>query len=167
MHFDTPARPASRTPSRRQVVTVAALGTVGAGALAACGGGEDEAGVPAGTASTPAAGGESSSAPATESTGSGAPAIAKVADVPVGGAISAQSGGKKIILSRPEEATVVGFDARCPHQGCAVAPAAKNLACPCHNSTFDTSTGERLRGPAKRGLTAFAVTVEGEDIVAG
>ena len=30
--------------------------------------------------------------------------------------------------------------------------------CPCHNSTFTVDTGERLAGPAPRGLYRFRVT---------
>ena len=32
------------------------------------------------------------------------------------------------------------------------------FVCPCHNSTFKASDGERLGGPAPRGLYRFRVT---------
>jgi Rieske Fe-S protein len=66
---------------------------------------------------------------------------------------------------------------RCPHEGCDVEfvrdPGALPpeviaevghpvtdpvYVCPCHNSTFTVDTGERLAGPAPRGLYRFRVT---------
>lgn len=66
---------------------------------------------------------------------------------------------------------------RCPHEGCdvefvadpgtlppeVVADVGHPLTepvyvCPCHNSTFAVETGERLAGPAPRGLYRFRVT---------
>lgn len=66
---------------------------------------------------------------------------------------------------------------RCPHEGCdvefvsdpktlppeVVAEAGHPIAepvyvCPCHNSTFTAEAGERLAGPAPRGLYRFRVT---------
>lgn len=66
---------------------------------------------------------------------------------------------------------------RCPHEGCDIEfldDAAKLppdvvteighpvtgpvYVCPCHNSTFTVETGERLAGPAPRGLYRFRVT---------
>ena len=66
---------------------------------------------------------------------------------------------------------------RCPHEGCDVEfvgdpgklppelvaeighPVTEPVfVCPCHNSTFAVDTGERLAGPAPRGLYRFRVT---------
>ena len=66
---------------------------------------------------------------------------------------------------------------RCPHEGCDVdfvadpktlPPEVKGeighdvsnsvYVCPCHNSTFKAEDGERLAGPAPRGLYRFNVT---------
>ena len=66
---------------------------------------------------------------------------------------------------------------RCPHEGCDVEfvrdpgglppeviaevghPVTDPVyVCPCHNSTFTVDTGERLAGPAPRGLYRFRVT---------
>ena len=66
---------------------------------------------------------------------------------------------------------------RCPHEGCAV-DLVKDpstlpdeivqqvghpltdpvFVCPCHNSAFTVETGERIAGPAPRGLYRFRVT---------
>ena len=66
---------------------------------------------------------------------------------------------------------------RCPHEGCDVEfvrdpktqppeafaelpsiPTEPVFICPCHNSTFKAKDGERLGGPAPRGLYRFRVT---------
>jgi Rieske Fe-S protein len=157
--------------TRRRVVATTVLGAVAATALAACGGGDDDA-----TATTQPSAGETGSASAggdatasaTASSSSGSAVIAKLADVPVGGATSAQTAdGTAIILSQPSAGKVVAFDARCPHQGCTVAPSGDKLRCPCHGSAFKTADGSLINGPATRGLTEVAVKVDGADVVAG
>src|SRR5262245_54838132 len=73
---------------------------------------------------------------------------------------------------------------RCPHEGCDVdfmadpaklpaevieeigrVPATSVYICPCHNSTFKADDGERLSGPAYRGLYRFNVTAVSEAAV--
>ena len=75
----------------------------------------------------------------------------------------------------PEKFTAVCL--KCPHEGCDVdfmsdpnrlPPEVKAeighavdhsvYICPCHNSTFNAEDGERLAGPAPRGLYRFNVT---------
>jgi Rieske Fe-S protein len=150
--------------SRRKVL-VAGTGTaLGVGLLAACG--DDPAATPsAGASSTTPAESPSSSAAAESGAGGGGQALAKVSDIPVGGAVAAESSdGKPIIVSRPTESEVVAFSAICTHQGCTVAPG-DPLTCPCHGSTYDLATGENTGGPAPKPLTEIAVTVDGDDVV--
>jgi nitrite reductase/ring-hydroxylating ferredoxin subunit len=55
------------------------------------------------------------------------------------------------------------IDDRCPHRQCSLAEGSLEgtvVTCPCHGSQFDVRTGERLRGPAVRGIRTFAVQVE-------
>ncbi|NJR65034.1 MAG: ubiquinol-cytochrome c reductase iron-sulfur subunit [Leptolyngbyaceae cyanobacterium CRU_2_3] len=55
---------------------------------------------------------------------------------------------------------------RCTHTACTV-EWHKNMdafVCPCHGARFD-STGKVLRGPAEKPLQAYAVKVEGDDIL--
>jgi Rieske Fe-S protein len=73
---------------------------------------------------------------------------------------------------------------RCPHEGCDVDyirdpnnvppevvaevghPVTEPVyMCPCHNSTFKVDTGERLAGPAPRGLYRFRVTKVSDTVV--
>ena len=88
--------------------------------------------------------------------------IVPLADVPVGGAVSAMTaGGAEIIVAQPQAGTVVAFSAVCPHRQCIVAldAATVQLLCPCHESVFDLATGENLSGPAPGPLPSVAVTV--------
>lgn len=170
--------------SRRNVLTAGVVG-VGGLALAGCSQaaqpGSDTVTTPATTAgsagagaSGSASGGASGSATAgagssaAASTAAAGPALAKLSDIKVGEAIAATGAdGSKIIISRPTATTVAGFSAICTHQGCAVAPAGKQLDCPCHGSVFDGTTGAVLNGPASRPLPAVKVAISGTNIVAG
>lgn len=136
--------------SRRHVL--AGLGAIGAAAtLAACG-------PPAPSGST---------TKTAEPVVDGPPgAIARAADVPVGGAVAADLDGTPVIITQPEEGTFVGLSAICTHQGCAVAPDGGELSCPCHGSTFSLA-GEVGQGPATENLPTFDVTIDRDFLVAG
>lgn len=146
---------------RRVILRGGALLPVGAGVVVLAGCGQDEE--PA--ADEPSAddaqdgGGEDE---ATEGSSSGFPS----GDVPVGGASYDEA--SNTIYSQPTEGDFRAFDATCPHQGCSVSNVADGqLVCPCHNSTFDPTSGDVLGGPATTGLTVKDVTLEGDDLVVG
>ncbi|MFJ6131208.1 Rieske (2Fe-2S) protein [Janibacter terrae] len=125
--------------TRRTAMSLAATG--GAGLLAACGGDGSAAG----------------------ETGGGAtgPVSIPVADVPEGGGVVRDD----VVVTQPSAGEFRAFDARCPHQGCAVAAVtAEAIECPCHGSRFDPATGAVTQGPATTGLTARTATVEGVDV---
>ena len=186
---------AASGPGRRSVVVLGAaatLGVVGAAGLAACGSSPSAttaAPMPAAsdatvaaaapmtsaepmtsaTAKKPAAGMKSAAPPKTAAAADGGTAaLAKLKDVPVGHAIAASGPeGQPIVIARPKTGKVVAFSAICTHQGCTVAPAGKQLNCPCHGSVFDAFTGKVLAGPAPSPLPAVAVKVSGANVVAG
>jgi Rieske Fe-S protein len=108
-----------------------------------------------------------SDSPASAAPGATSEAIAKLADIPVGGAISATLAGAPILISQPEAGSVVAFSAICTHQGCIVAPGSDEFACPCHASRFTLTDGAVRGGPAQRPLDKVQVTVEGDSVVAG
>jgi Rieske Fe-S protein len=152
--MDLPAAPPSTHAcdgclDRREVLVRAGLVTVGvaaAGVLTACGGS------PASSGGSPAVSGG---------------ALAQVADIPVGGAISATGAdGKPIFLVQPEAGTVIGLSAICTHQGCTVAVDGKELKCPCHGSVY-TLTGANVSGPAPKPLPAVDVHVSDGAVLAG
>lgn len=97
--------------------------------------------------------------------GGPAGAVARVDDVPVGGAVSARLDETNLIVAQPEAGVFVAHSARCPHEGCRVAPDGGELRCPCHGSTFELD-GTLVRGPATTGLTPVTVRVDGEFLVA-
>jgi len=74
--------------------------------------------------------------------------------------------GERIAVASVE-GMLYAFDDLCPHRQCSLAEGRLEgtvVTCPCHGSPFDVRTGERLRGPAVRGVRAFAVRVEAGDL---
>lgn len=135
----------------RRGFLVAGVGVAGGCALVACSpgtGSEDPGGDTGGSTSTPGA------------------ALLALADVPVGGAVSAMSSaGDEIIVAQPQEGTAVAFSAICTHMGCVVAPDGAELRCPCHGSVFEIATGANVSGPAPRPLHVVAVEVKDGQVV--
>ena len=75
-------------------------------------------------------------------------------------------GGERVAVVNLE-GTLYAFDDLCPHRQCSLADGRLEgtvVTCPCHGSQFDVATGERLRGPAVRGVRSFAVRVETDDL---
>lgn len=69
------------------------------------------------------------------------------------------------VITQPTAGTFKAFDAICPHQGCTVASFEGNqIVCPCHQSHFDSTTGDPVSGPAATGLTPKTVTVTGSTL---
>ena len=139
-------------PSRRQVLrgSGALAGAVaGAGVLAAC--------------SDPAPSPEEA-AEAASSAGAGTVVVA-LADVPVGGAVSAKVEGQDVLVTQPTEGEVHAFSAICTHAGCTVAPGDGELLCPCHQSRYALTDAAVLGGPAPEPLPAIQVEVSGDDFV--
>jgi Rieske Fe-S protein len=88
--------------------------------------------------------------------------LAALDEVPVDGGIVLSD--RRVVLTRDSAGTVRGFSATCTHQGCTVSDVADGvIACPCHGSRFDASTGAVVGGPAPAPLRAVDVVVrEGE-----
>jgi Rieske Fe-S protein len=155
--------------SRRSVLVLGAAGASTV-ALAACSKAKSNSPGTSTAATTPAGTSAGSSSPASgaSSSAAGGKALAKLSDIPVGGAIAAKDpSGGDIIITRPTDTTVAGFSAICTHQGCTVKPGSQTFVCPCHGSTYDAKTGDRLSGPARSALSKFAVQVSGQNVVPG
>lgn len=157
-----------RYVTRRTALVSAAGATLGVAALGACGG-NDSAGVGDGYGGpAPSKAGSSGPASASPTTGSdsGGRELVRLADVPVGGAVSAEdAAGKPVIVAQPEAGQVVAFSAICTHKGCTVAPEDGILKCPCHGSTYDQATGDNTGGPAPEPLPEIAVSVKDGSVV--
>lgn len=146
------------TTNRRQVLSAAGLGA-GTLVLAACGSSADTTATTGTPTTAPTEAGDQVPNPGV---------LATLADIPVGGAVSASdANGKPLLICQPTAGTAVAFSAICTHQGCTVAPAGKELDCPCHGSRFDVATGAPLNGPATTGLHKIDVTVKDGKVVAG
>lgn len=116
----------------------------------------------AGAASTIALGGASLAACGSGDGGTTPTSVSgiPVAEIPLrGGRVFADA---HVVVTQPAQGSYKAFDAICPHQGCLVNQVVEDvIRCPCHGSTFDAGTGERLSGPARKGLTPLAVTESG------
>ncbi|WP_430645365.1 Rieske (2Fe-2S) protein [Agromyces sp. GXS1127] len=159
----------ARELSRRTALALGGSGALG-GALILAGcaptdsgdSGGDGAGADSGS-TTDGGSGDGASAP-TDAAGED---VAALADIPVGGSISATIGGEPVLLSQPTAGEVVAFSAICTHQRCTVAPERASFVCPCHGSMFDPTTGEVEQGPALEPLPSVPVTVDGDRVIAG
>jgi nitrite reductase/ring-hydroxylating ferredoxin subunit len=91
-------------------------------------------------------------------------ALAKVAQVPVGGGVVSADG---VLVMQLKAGTFTAYDAACPHQAFTVQPPDANgiITCRGHNSHFNASDGSLIDGPAFRGLTPVAVKVSGDEVV--
>ena len=94
--------------------------------------------------------------------------LAKVADVPVGGAVSAEGpNGEPLLIAQPTEGTIVAYSAVCTHLQCKVAPNGDEFKCPCHGSEYALADGSVLAGPAPASLEKVEVRVENGGILFG
>jgi Rieske Fe-S protein len=143
--------------SRRRLIATASV-TACALPLAACAGTSSDTAKPSDSAP--------GSNPPKSSGAAKGHALADVSDIPVGSSVSGKTAdGKPVLISQPKAGTIVAFSAICTHMGCTVAPAGKELHCPCHGSTYDAATGKVLHGPAPRPLPPIAVKVTGKEVV--
>jgi nitrite reductase/ring-hydroxylating ferredoxin subunit len=90
--------------------------------------------------------------------------VCAVKDLKVGGAVSIRiaAANTLVLVTQPKKGTFRAFDQRCTHLGSGVypVPGQKNLVCQSHGAQFDPDSGAVKRGPAKRALAKFTVTVE-------
>jgi len=127
------------------------------------------AGAAGGTALTLSAcsGPDSDTAATSDAAASSVPAgtpvqVGKVSEVKVGGTATGKVNGKAVVIFRPDEKTVLAYDAACTHAGCPVAPAGGDFECPCHGSSFKGSDGSVIQGPARAPLAKLKAAIDGE-----
>ena len=154
MTDQTSTTPALTLVGRRPVLCgAAALCVTAVGGCAGYGKGQPPA--PAAEPGNPApasAGGTAAAAGAAAGT-----AVAKVADIPIGGGTILAD--RQLVVTRPSASEVRVLSAVCTHQGCLVDIVANGtISCPCHGSAFSL-TGDVTSGPATRPLSTKAFTV--------
>jgi Rieske Fe-S protein len=142
----------------RRTVIASGGALAAVGVLAACGGSQTAQEVVGETPEQPE---ETSESGPIESAGQ-----LTTNDVPVGGGVILEE--SKVVVVQPEAGAFAAFTAVCPHQGCLVTSVADNeIICACHDSRFSTADGSVIQGPALEGLTAAAISVDGDTITAG
>lgn len=78
--------------------------------------------------------------------------------VPVGGGIKVESSAGVLMVVQPTKGKFSAFSAICTHAGCEVSRAtAQAIICTCHDSSFSTTDGDVISGPAGRPLRNFPV----------
>lgn len=94
----------------------------------------------------------------------GAVLIGTESRVPMGGTVTMDLSGHKIIVLRTDEG-VVAFSRRCTDLGCLVSwnREREQFLCPCHQGVFD-KTGRNIAGPPPRPLDRFEVVKRGEQL---
>jgi len=149
----------------RRAALVGGCGLACAAALTACAGYGSGGPAPA-PESAPAAAPAPAPAGASGDAAGGAPVLAAVADVPVGGGVVLAAQG--VVVTQPAAGEFKAFSATCTHQGCAVNEVANGtINCPCHGSKFAIADGSPTAGPAKKPLAEKAVAVQGSSVVLG
>ncbi|MDQ1725058.1 MAG: cytochrome b6-f complex iron-sulfur subunit [Frankiaceae bacterium] len=146
---------------------IVGVGAAGLAALAACSSSSTAApaGAGGGTSAPPTGAATGAS---TDSGAAGGASLVALADLPVGGSVSANGAdGKPILVSQPTAGKVVAFTAICTHMACTVKPAGQEFHCPCHGSIYDAATGAVKHGPAPKPLASVPVHVVNGQVVSG
>lgn len=90
-------------------------------------------------------------------------ALAKTADIPVGGGKVFPD--QKVVVTQPEAGTFKGFTSTCTHQGCQVAEVKDGtINCPCHGSKYKVADGSVAGGPAPSPLATMVLKITGDAI---
>ncbi len=167
----TAGTPAPRPAVSRRAVLAAAAG-LGA---AACGG-------PAPAPSAPPPSGPAPPSAAPDSPGPDSPgpdspgppqpapeagcarAVARTADIPVGGGRVFPDA--RVVVTQPAPGEFRGFGIVCTHDGCELDSVSDGtINCPCHGSRFAITDGSVVRGPARSGLRKERIAVDGGCVV--
>ncbi len=89
--------------------------------------------------------------------------IATTEQLPIGGAKTFiyPEAHDTCLLMRTGENTFVAYSQKCTHLSCAVVPQPnKNrFFCPCHEGSFDLTTGAPIAGPPQRPLSRISLEV--------
>jgi nitrite reductase/ring-hydroxylating ferredoxin subunit len=93
--------------------------------------------------------------------------LGKISAVAHPGLTKFDARGRKVAVATVD-GTYYAFSDICTHLRCSLSEGeldGTTLTCICHGSRFDVSTGEVLRGPAKRPIEVYAVRVQGDELV--
>ncbi len=89
--------------------------------------------------------------------------LVSTSDIPIGGGVVFTELG--VVVTQPSKGDIRAFSAICTHRGCTVSSVADGVInCPCHNSTFSSSDGSVIQGPAEEPLPERQVIVDGTSV---
>jgi nitrite reductase/ring-hydroxylating ferredoxin subunit len=97
--------------------------------------------------------------------------VCTIGEVPEGEMVGVTAMGEDVLLVRVED-TVYAINNLCSHAGAwlelgRLLPTTCEVECPVHEGRFDLRTGAATRGPAEEPVRAYAVRVEGDDVLVG
>ena len=88
--------------------------------------------------------------------------VGKTTDIKVGSAKSYLVAGVSVLVTQPKKGVFKAFKGVCTHQGGSLSSVTgKNIVCPLHGASFDSTSGKPTGGPASTGLKGYKVTVSG------
>ena len=74
--------------------------------------------------------------------------------------------GKLILVVKLAE-SFFAIGNKCTHRGCKLSTGkldGETVRCPCHGSVFNVRTGDVVKGPAKKPVLSYTVTVENGEL---
>jgi cytochrome b6-f complex iron-sulfur subunit len=74
--------------------------------------------------------------------------------------------GPVLVIKNPDGKGIRAVNPTCTHKGCTVDWKAdqKSLVCPCHSASY-SSTGQVIKGPAKKNLATYQTKISGNTIL--
>jgi nitrite reductase/ring-hydroxylating ferredoxin subunit len=91
--------------------------------------------------------------------------VGKTTDIKVGSAKSYLVAGVSVLVTQPKKGVFKAFKGVCTHQGGSLSSVTgKNIVCPLHGASFDSTSGKPTGGPASTGLKGYKVTVSGTSL---
>jgi 3-phenylpropionate/trans-cinnamate dioxygenase ferredoxin component len=91
-------------------------------------------------------------------------AAIKTTDIPQGGLVSVEVGGRRIAVAAVG-GSYYAFDDTCTHEQCSLAEgdlAGTTVTCMCHGAEFDVRTGEVLAPPAPLPIKVYRTRIYGD-----
>jgi nitrite reductase/ring-hydroxylating ferredoxin subunit len=89
--------------------------------------------------------------------------VAALADVPLGWVLKVRVGSRELAVAHNEDG-VYAMDNACTHAGGPLGDTRLKegcfVECPWHNSVFDVRTGAVVRGPARKEVKLYDVTIQ-------
>jgi nitrite reductase/ring-hydroxylating ferredoxin subunit len=97
--------------------------------------------------------------------------VCTTSQVPEGEMLGVTAAGEDILLVRTG-GRLYAISNLCSHAGAwlelgQLLPASCEVECPVHEGRFDLRTGAPTRGPADEAVRAYAVRVDGDDVLVG